>query len=40
VRERGSGEQTEVLVERTEEREVLDLAGVSEARESATLDEF
>lgn len=40
MREEGSGEHTEVLVKRVEEKEVIDLAGVSEARESVTLDDF
>lgn len=41
MREKGAGQHTEVLVDRTEEeREVIDIAGVSEARESTTLSEF
>lgn len=44
IRESGGGMNTEVLVERTEgtedEPEVIDLPGVSEVRESATLDDF
>lgn len=40
MREKSSGENTEVLVERSEEREVIDIAGVSEARESTTLNDF
>lgn len=44
IRESGGGVNTEVLVERTsgteEEPEVIDLPGVSEVRESATLSDF
>jgi hypothetical protein len=40
MREREAGEETQVLVDRVEEREVVDLAGVSSARESATLGDF
>lgn len=40
MREEESGESTEVLVERGEDREVIELAGVSEARESTTLGDF
>lgn len=41
IRERGAGEETEVLVERdSDEVEVIELEGVSMARESATLDDF
>ncbi|GAA0212824.1 hypothetical protein GCM10009000_029510 [Halobacterium noricense] len=41
MREKGAGQHTEVLVDRAEEeREVIDIAGVSEARESTTLSDF
>ena len=40
MREEGAGQHTEVLVDRVEEREVIDLAGVSEARESTSLGDF
>lgn len=41
MREKGAGQHTEVLVDRGEkEREVIDIAGVSEARESTTLSDF
>jgi len=39
-RREGAGEETEVLVDRTAEKEVIDLEGVSEARESTTLSDF
>lgn len=35
-----AGEQTEVLVNRTEEKEVIELEGVTEARESTRLTDF
>jgi len=41
MRERGAGQHTEVLVDRAdEEREVINIEGVSEARESTTLGDF
>jgi tRNA1(Val) A37 N6-methylase TrmN6 len=40
MRREGSGEETSVLVSRTEEKEVIDLEGVSEARESTRLTDF
>lgn len=40
MRERDAGDNTEVLVTRADEREVIDLEGVSQARESTTLDDF
>lgn len=40
MREKGAGQHTEVLVDRGEEREVIDIAGVSSARESTTLNQF
>lgn len=40
LRRKGSGEQTEVLVNRTEEKEVIELKGVAEARESTRLTDF
>jgi len=40
MRERDAGDETEVLVTRPEETEVIELEGVSAARESTTLDEF
>jgi hypothetical protein len=41
MREKGAGQHTKVLVDRAEEeREVIDIAGVSEARESTTLSDF
>jgi len=39
-RREGAGEDTEVLVSREEEREVIELEGVEEARKSTTLDDF
>lgn len=40
MREKGGGEQTEVLVSRTEEDEIIDLEGVSHSGESTTLGDF
>jgi hypothetical protein len=40
LRERDAGERTEVLVNRPQETEVIDLEGVSETRESTTLSDF
>lgn len=41
MREEGAGQHTEVLVDRTEEeQEVIDIEGVSEARESTTLTDY
>jgi Fe-S cluster assembly scaffold protein SufB len=40
LRREGSGDETSVLVSRTEEKEVIDLEGVSEARESTRLTDF
>jgi len=40
MREKGAGQHTEVLVDRAEKREVIDIKGVSEARESTTLGDF
>jgi type I restriction-modification system DNA methylase subunit len=41
IRERGAGKETQVLIEReSAEPEVIELEGVSMARESATLDDF
>ncbi|MFC7229249.1 N-6 DNA methylase [Salinirubellus salinus] len=40
MRERDAGDNTEVLVTRPDEREVIELEGVSEARESTTLSDF
>lgn len=41
MREKGAGQHTEVLVDRGEvEKEVIDIAGVSNARESTTLGDF
>ncbi|CAM3024595.1 hypothetical protein [Halobacterium salinarum] len=40
LRREGAGEQTEVLVNRTEEEQVIELEGVSEARESTRLTDF
>lgn len=40
LRREGAGEATEVLIERTEEKEVIELEGVAEARESARLSDF
>ncbi|UTF53264.1 N-6 DNA methylase [Natronosalvus rutilus] len=39
-RREGAGEQTEVLVDRAEEKEVIELEGVVEARESTRLTDF
>jgi hypothetical protein len=39
-RRRGAGEETEVLVDREREKEVIELAGVSEAHESAALSDY
>lgn len=40
MREQAAGEATEVLVDRPEETEIIELEGVSQARESMTLDDF
>ncbi|WP_338738306.1 hypothetical protein [Haloplanus salilacus] len=40
MREQAAGEDTNVLIERPEETEVIELEGVSEARESTTLGDF
>lgn len=40
LRREGAGEATEVLIERTEEKEVIKLEGVAQARESARLSDF
>ena len=40
LRRTGAGEQTEVLVNRTDEKEVIELKGVAEARESTRLTDF
>lgn len=40
LRRTGAGEETEVLVNRTQEKEVIDLKGVAEARESTRLTDF
>jgi hypothetical protein len=40
LREQDAGERTQVLVDRPNETEVIDLEGVSKARESTTLDDF
>lgn len=40
IRREGAGEDTEVLVNRPSEREVIELEGVTEARESTTLDDY
>lgn len=40
LRRKGSGEETEVLVNRTEEKEVIELEGVADARESTRLSDF
>lgn len=40
LRRTGSGDEMEVLVNRSEETEVIDLEGVSEARESTRLTDF
>lgn len=40
MREQAAGEATEVLVDRPEETEVIELEGVSKARESTTLGDF
>ena len=40
ARERGAGKNTRVLVDRPEEKEVVDLAGVSDTQESTTLGDF
>ena len=40
LRRKSSGEETEVLVHRTEEKEVIELEGVAEARDSTTLSDF
>lgn len=40
LRREGSGDQTEVLINRTEEKEVIELEGVSEARESTRISDF
>jgi hypothetical protein len=40
MREKNAGEDTEVLVERSNDREVIDLAGVSEVSETTSLSDF
>ncbi len=40
LRRTGSGDETTVLVNRTEEKEVIELEGVAEARESTRLTDF
>jgi type I restriction-modification system DNA methylase subunit len=40
LRRKGSGQDTDVLIERVGEKEIIDLAGVAEARKSTTLDDF
>lgn len=40
MREKEGGEQTEVLVSRPSEREVIELEGVDAARETTTLSDF
>jgi|GEM_PF-658212 len=40
MRREGSGEETTVLVNRTEDKEVIELEGVAEARESTRLSDF
>ncbi|UOO96686.1 hypothetical protein MUK72_16015 (plasmid) [Halococcus dombrowskii] len=40
LRRSGAGEETEVLVNRTQEKEVIDLKGVTEARESTRITDF
>lgn len=40
MREQAAGESTDVLIERPEETEVIELEGVSEARQSTTLGDF
>jgi len=39
-RRKGAGEETEVLVDRRQEKEVIELEGVAQARESATLSDY
>ena len=40
MREESAGDYTEVLINRTEEKEVIELRGVAQARESATLSDY
>ena len=40
LRRQGSGDHTEVLVHRSNDKEVIELEGVAEARESTTLTDF
>jgi len=40
LRRESAGKETSVLVDRTEEKQVIDLEGVSEARESTRLSDF
>ena len=40
LREKEGGERQEILVNRPEEREVIELEGVESARESTTLSDF
>lgn len=40
IRERGAGAETQVLIDQAQEREVIDLAGVSDTRESTTLSDY
>jgi len=40
MRRKSAGERTELLVERSDEKEVIELAGVEEVHESKTLEDF
>jgi len=40
MREQAAGENTEVLIDRPTESEVIELKGVTQARESATLSDY
>lgn len=40
MREQAAGENTEVLIDRPTQTEVIELAGVTQARESTTLSDF
>lgn len=40
MREKEAGERTQVMVQRPDEQEVIELEGVAETRESTTLNDF
>jgi len=40
ARDKGSGQHTQVLIDQPDEKEIIELAGVSNAHESATLSDY